>query len=79
MEKLLSASLVTLPCITINCMRDMVKGNIVFIFPLLFMDIFWHFNVDLSSEQQVLITVSDVINGDIISQSDFEYNETDKG
>ncbi|KAI5657311.1 hypothetical protein M9H77_26104 [Catharanthus roseus] len=81
MDKFFSASPVNLPCIIINCIRDTVNTNMkhrTFSFSLLLTNIFWHFEVHFSSEEQVITTSSDIINGETISRSGFEYNKIER-
>ncbi|KAI5676439.1 hypothetical protein M9H77_07389 [Catharanthus roseus] len=81
MEKLFFASPVNLPCIIIHCMRDVVSTNRkhrVFSFSLLPMDIFRHFEIDFSGKEQVITTSSNIINGDTVCRSSFEYNKTER-
>lgn len=62
-------------------MRDTIntnKADRVFSFALLLTDISHHFNIDLSCEQQVITTASDVISGQSIYRSGFKYIEIEK-
>ncbi|KAI5652367.1 hypothetical protein M9H77_29554 [Catharanthus roseus] len=80
-DKPLSTSSVNLPCIIIHSMRDPVSTNKkhrVFSYPLLLMDIFQHFEIDVLGEEQGTTTSSDIINRDTISRSNFEYIEIEK-
>lgn len=59
-------------------MRDAAstrKANHVFGYPLLLINIFYHFNADLSSEQWENTDVSNIILSLTISRSSFEYDE----
>lgn len=81
MDKILSGALFSLLSIIVHCMRDKIsteKANCVFCYPLLLINIFCHFNVDLSNEQRENTDNSNIVSGLTISQSGFEYDKEEK-
>lgn len=62
-------------------MRDTVNTNKkfhAFNYPLLFMDIFWHFEIDFLGKEKFTTTSFDIIDGDTTSRRRFEYSKTEK-